>query len=102
MAQGRDIAAGIFRAYDIRGIVGQGMDATSVRNIGQAIGSEVLDLGEDTLLVARDARLSSPALVTALIDGILDAGCNALDLGVVPTHCCISPRTPCRTAAASC
>lgn len=85
MVQGRHIDVGIFRAYDIRGIVGQGLDADSVRNIGQAIGSEVLDLGEDTLLVARDARLSSPALVTALIEGILDSGCKAVNLGVVPT-----------------
>jgi len=85
MLQGRDVPAGIFRAYDIRGIVGQGLDADSVRNIGQAIGSEVLDLGEHSLLVGRDARLSSPALVTALIDGILNSGCNVVDLGVVPT-----------------
>lgn len=85
MTQGRDIAANIFRAYDIRGIVGQGLDADSVRAIGQAVGSEVLDLGEDSLLVACDARLSSPALVTALVDGILEAGCNVVNLGVVPT-----------------
>lgn len=85
MAAPRTIAAGIFRAYDIRGIVGQGLDADSVHAIGQAIASEVLDLGEDTLIVARDARLSSSALGTALIDGALDAGCKVLDLGVVPT-----------------
>jgi phosphomannomutase/phosphoglucomutase len=85
MATPRDITAGIFRAYDIRGIVGRGLDHDSVQAIGQAIGSEVLDLGEDCLLVARDARLSSPQLGAALIEGVRASGCNVLDLGVVPT-----------------
>ena len=56
----------IFRAYDIRGIVGQGLDATTVRLIGQAIGSEAIDAGERTLVVGADARLSSPELFAAL------------------------------------
>jgi phosphomannomutase/phosphoglucomutase len=75
----------IFRAYDIRGIVGAGLDSGSVRLIGQAIGSEALELGEQTLLVGRDARLSSPELGTALREGIMATGCNITDLGIVPT-----------------
>lgn len=93
----RNIDPGIFRAYDIRGIVGKGLDADTVRWIGQAVGSEVLELSESadadsdtaadepTLIVGCDARLSSPALVTALKDGILASGCNVVDLGIVPT-----------------
>ncbi|MEY4642267.1 MAG: hypothetical protein RLZZ227_2261 [Pseudomonadota bacterium] len=79
------ISRGIFRAYDIRGIVGQGLDAQSVRLIGQAVGSEALDAGEDTLITGADARLSSPELSEALQRGILESGCNVIDLGVVPT-----------------
>ncbi len=75
----------IFRAYDIRGIVGQGLDAYSVRLIGQAIGSEALDAGERKLIVGADARLSSPELFAALKTGILSSGCSIIDLGVVPT-----------------
>jgi phosphomannomutase/phosphoglucomutase len=75
----------IFRAYDIRGIVGTGFNSDAVRLIGQAIGSEALDLGEKALLLGRDARLSSPALGQALCDGIRATGCNVVDLGVVPT-----------------
>jgi phosphomannomutase / phosphoglucomutase len=75
----------IFRAYDIRGIVGQGLDANTVRLIGQAIGSEAIDVGERTLVVGADARLSSPELFTALKTGILSSGCGIIDLGVVPT-----------------
>src|SRR5690606_9926341 len=79
------IDSGIFRAYDIRGIVGQGLDAHSVRLIGQAIGSEVLEQGSGALYVAADARLSSPELALALREGLLAAGCRVVDLGVVPT-----------------
>ncbi|HTQ98508.1 MAG TPA: phosphomannomutase/phosphoglucomutase [Candidatus Acidoferrum sp.] len=84
MAESR-ISAEIFRAYDIRGIVGQGLDADSVRLIGQAIASEARDLGEHSILVGRDARLSSPALSLALVEGLCNGGCNVIDLGVVPT-----------------
>ncbi len=79
------IEPSIFRAYDIRGIVGEGLDAASVKLIGQAIASEALDLGEQTLLLGRDARLSSPRLGETLRNGILSSGCNVIDLGVVPT-----------------
>jgi phosphomannomutase/phosphoglucomutase len=79
------ISPHIFRAYDIRGIVGAGLDAASVEWIGRAIGSEALDHGERALLAAADARLSSPLLSRALIEGILSTGCDVCDLGVVPT-----------------
>jgi phosphomannomutase/phosphoglucomutase len=79
------ISADIFRAYDIRGIVGHGLDAASVQLIGQAIGSEALDVGQDTLITGADARLSSPSLAEALRAGILASGCNVIDLGIVPT-----------------
>ena len=81
----REVSSAIFRAYDIRGIVGQGLDEQTANWIGQAIGSEVLDAHETTLLVGADARLSSPALSAALIQGILASGCNVIDLGIVPT-----------------
>lgn len=79
------ISPGIFRAYDIRGIVGQGLDAHSVRLIGQAIGSEARDVGQETLVTGADSRLSSPELSRALQDGILASGCNVIDVGIVPT-----------------
>jgi phosphomannomutase/phosphoglucomutase len=79
------ISPGIFRAYDIRGIVGQGLDASSVKLIGQAIGSEAREIGEQTLITGADARISSPELSEALQAGILASGCNVIDIGVVPT-----------------
>ncbi len=79
------VPAEIFRAYDIRGIAGEQLDGGLVRRIGQAIGSEALALGIDTLLMARDGRLSSPELFEALGAGIRASGCNVVSLGIAPT-----------------
>ena len=75
----------IFKAYDIRGIVDQSLTTEIVRQIGQAIGSEALDAGDSAVIVGRDGRLSGPDMVTALTEGITAAGCNAIDIGMVPT-----------------
>lgn len=85
MSAAAPISPGIFRAYDIRGIVGQGLDAHSVKLIGQAIGSEARELGQKSLVTGADARLSSPELSEALQAGILASGCHVIDIGVVPT-----------------
>jgi len=79
------VPAEVFRAYDIRGIVGEQLDGSLVERIGQALGSEALEQGIDALLVARDGRLSSPELCAALVAGIRASGCDVVDLGVVPT-----------------
>jgi phosphomannomutase/phosphoglucomutase len=79
------ISPGIFRAYDIRGIVGQDLTTDAVYQIGIAIGSEAQDKGEKAVLIARDGRLSSEELSTQLARGLQDSGCDAIDLGAVPT-----------------
>src|SRR5690554_8215491 len=75
----------IFRAYDIRGIVGDLLCDDTVHQLGRAIGSEALDLGERCLVVGADARLSSPGFHRALIAGVLATGCDVIDIGIVPT-----------------
>ena len=75
----------IFRSYDIRGLVGSQITPELAMQLGQAIGSEALDQGETSLLVARDGRSHSEALTAALIKGILKSGCNVINLGLVPT-----------------
>jgi len=75
----------IFRAYDIRGIVDQTLTAEVVKLIGKAIGSEALKQGNSSVIVARDGRLSGPALSEALKQGILSTGANVIDIGMVPT-----------------
>ena len=76
----------IFRAYDIRGIVGQGgLDREIMVQIGKAVASEALDQVESTLMVGEDARLSSPDFSEALIEGIRKTGCDVIHLGTIPT-----------------
>ncbi|MBE9533155.1 MAG: hypothetical protein IMF04_03440, partial [Proteobacteria bacterium] len=83
--QSDDVDPSIFKAYDIRGIVGQTLNENTVRKIGQAIGSEAKEQGQTRLVIGHDGRHSSPSLTTALIEGILASGCDAVDIGMVPT-----------------
>ena len=79
------LPAEIFKAYDIRGIVGKSLTADVVRRIGHALGSLALEQGQSAVAVGRDGRLSGPELAGALMDGICAAGCDAIDVGCVPT-----------------
>ena len=80
-----DLPAEIFRAYDIRGVVGQTLTPEYVYWLGRAIGSESIDAGEPHVAVARDGRMSGPELLGQLINGLCDSGCQVTDLGMVPT-----------------
>ncbi len=75
----------IFRAYDIRGVVGKTLTIDGVWWIGRAIATIALEKGQKTIITARDGRLSSPTLQKALNEGIQAAGCNVIDIGAVPT-----------------
>lgn len=75
----------IFRAYDIRGIVGETLNSEIVELIGRAIGSEAIGRALDTLCIGYDGRHSSPELAAALARGIMATGCNVIEVGAVPT-----------------
>ncbi|WP_374404080.1 phosphomannomutase/phosphoglucomutase [Niveibacterium sp.] len=78
-------AESIFKAYDIRGIVGKTLTAELVAQIGRAIGSEARARGQSTIVVGRDGRLSGPAFVQALSEGITRAGIDVIEIGCVAT-----------------
>ena len=80
-----DINPKIFREYDIRGIVGQDLDESTVEVLGRAMATYFLGRGQDKVAVGRDVRLSSPAFSQALVRGLLSTGCDVADIGVVPT-----------------
>lgn len=80
-----EIPAEIFRAYDIRGVVDRTLTAETVYWLGRAIGSESIARDEAKVAVARDGRLSGPVLVEQLIRGLMESGCQVIDLGMVPT-----------------
>jgi len=84
VAQGK-VDPDIFRAYDIRGIVGETLSADVAYEIGRAIGSEAYFRGEQTVVVGRDGRLSGPDMMTALIRGLKATGRDVKDIGQVPT-----------------
>ncbi|WP_029146881.1 phosphomannomutase/phosphoglucomutase [Methylophilus sp. 5] len=79
------LPASIFKAYDIRGIVGDTLTEEIVRQIGLALGTLAQAHGEHSLCVGYDGRLSSPTLAAALTEGIADTGTNVIALGMVTT-----------------
>lgn len=77
--------AEIFKAYDIRGIVGRTLTAGHMLLIGQALGSEAVSRGIKQIAFARDGRLSGPELGQALVKGLISTGIDVIDVGMVPT-----------------
>ncbi|MEP6633875.1 MAG: phosphomannomutase/phosphoglucomutase, partial [Luteimonas sp.] len=79
------IDRGIFRAYDIRGVVGESLDVGVAELIGQAVGTLMKEKNFNDIVVGRDGRLSGPDLVGGLIEGLRRAGRNVIDIGMAPT-----------------
>ena len=75
----------IFKAYDIRGIVGKTFTAEIVEAIGHAIGSEAVARKQHSIVIGRDGRLSGPEMAQALARGIQKSGINVIDVGMVAT-----------------
>ncbi|MFN8894092.1 MAG: phosphomannomutase/phosphoglucomutase [Betaproteobacteria bacterium] len=75
----------IFKAYDIRGIVGRNVDEAFAEHLGRAFGSEARAAGEKAVAVGRDGRLSGPGLAAALVRGLQSTGLDVVDLGPVTT-----------------
>ncbi len=75
----------IFKAYDIRGIVGKTLTAELIETIGHAIGSEASARNQHTIVIGRDGRLSGLEFAAALARGIQKSGMNVIDVGRVAT-----------------
>jgi phosphomannomutase/phosphoglucomutase len=75
----------IFKAYDIRGIVGRTLTVPVVEQIGQAIGSEARERGRSAVVIGRDGRHSGPELSAALAAGLQKSGVDVIDAGQVAT-----------------
>lgn len=80
-----NLPSSIFKAYDIRGIVGKALSEEVVEAIGQALGSEAAARGQSTIAIGRDGRLSGPSLLAALARGIQRSGIDVVDVGCVAT-----------------
>ena len=80
-----ELDPGIFRAYDIRGVVGSTLSVAVAERIGQAIGTVMQEQGLDDIVVGRDGRLSGPELSAGLIEGLRKSGRNVIDIGLAAT-----------------
>jgi phosphomannomutase/phosphoglucomutase len=80
-----DIPASLFRAYDVRGVVGEALTAGFAELLGQAVATLVQEQGGRRVAVGRDTRPSSQDLSDALSSGLRAAGCDVLDIGQAPT-----------------
>ncbi|MFP3927968.1 MAG: phosphomannomutase/phosphoglucomutase [Desulfobacteraceae bacterium] len=77
---------GIFREYDIRGVVGKDLDRGDAEKIGRAYAAFLQQSGErKVVVVGRDCRLSSPELASALMEGLQTSGVDVIDIGLCPT-----------------
>lgn len=75
----------VFREYDIRGVAGKDLTEDFVHALGRAIGAYFRRKRAARIAVGRDCRLSSPAFRGAIVRGLLESGCEVVDLGMVPT-----------------
>ncbi len=75
----------IFREYDIRGVVGEDLDAASYHKLGAALGARFLEDGASEAVIGHDNRLHSPELHAALAEGIRSTGLDVVSVGLVPT-----------------
>ena len=79
------LTASSFKAYDIRGITPAALNPEFARGLGRAFGTVALGEGQRSVAVGRDGRLSGPAISAALIAGLVDAGVQVIDVGMVTT-----------------
>jgi phosphomannomutase len=83
---GSVINPNIFRAYDIRGVYGKDLTEETMRKIGRAFADLFVS---DVAVVGMDGRRSGPYLKDAFIEGILQAGKDVIDVGLVPRGACL-------------
>ena len=76
--------AGIFKAYDVRGIYPEQLNEDTAQRIGWAF-SALLPEGPDPVVIGRDMRPHSEPLASALIEGLNQAGRNVVDIGLATT-----------------
>jgi phosphomannomutase len=75
----------IVKAYDIRGVVGEQLDAELVRAFGAAMARLVAADGARSIVIGRDMRDSSPALAAAFAEGVTAQGLDVIDIGLAST-----------------
>lgn len=75
------VVRSVFRAYDIRGIIGDELNQDAYYSIGKAIACRLHELKRSQIFLARDGRLTSEKLAEALTHSLLESGIDVFDLG---------------------
>ncbi|HJG47211.1 phosphomannomutase/phosphoglucomutase [Corynebacterium variabile] len=81
----RESLSSVVKAYDVRGVVGKGIDADLVRDTGAAFGHLMRGEGATTVVIGHDMRPSSPDLSAAFAAGVTSQGLDAVELGLTST-----------------
>ncbi len=79
------VPAGIFRAYDVRGLVDRDLNADVAQSVGRGFGTLVRRAGGTRVVIGRDGRLTGPEYAAAFAAGVNMVGCDVLDAGLIPT-----------------
>src|SRR5438552_5934388 len=75
----------VFRAYDVRGVVGRDINPDVFRQVGRAYGTLIRRKAGRRVAVGQDNRASSETLKAGFVEGVRAAGVDVVDVGVVPT-----------------
>jgi phosphomannomutase/phosphoglucomutase len=75
----------IFREYDIRGVADTELSSPDVVELGRGLGTLLQRKSGRSINLGRDCRLSSTRLRDALLEGLMESGCEVTDIGVIPT-----------------
>ncbi|MFV8381115.1 phosphomannomutase/phosphoglucomutase [Corynebacterium hindlerae] len=81
----RDDVEAVIKAYDVRGIVGEGIDADFMRDTGAAFGRLMRSENESRIVIGHDMRSSGPELATAFAEGVMEQGVSVTMLGLTST-----------------
>lgn len=79
------VKAEIFRACDIRGVVGESLTEEVAYLLGLSFGTLAQQKQQKQVVIGRDGRHSGPSLAKSLMLGLTESGCDVIDLGQVPT-----------------
>ncbi len=85
VARSAELVGAVIKAYDVRGVVGDQIDADFVRDVGAAFARLVRDGASRVVVVGRDMRASSPELSRAFGEGVTSQGLDVVEIGLAST-----------------
>ncbi|WP_280267829.1 phosphomannomutase/phosphoglucomutase [Nocardia wallacei] len=85
VARSAESVKAVVKAYDVRGVVGEQIDADFVRDVGASFARLMRGEGATRVVVGHDMRESSPGLTGAFAEGVLEQGLDIVQIGLAST-----------------